>query len=247
MSQSVIELESLVEVEEIAESVVDPPDLESIVTEDDIPVDNIYSAKQQRLLVEPTYTSWDANIRRLADANVGLFRSPYAPPVVPDMFLSLDVEVAEDWYAKEHRSYFIWVFGKAPEVVIEIVSNKKGGELGRKMREYARMGIWYCVVYDPQLLIQDTALQMYELRAGSYRVKETPFMEEIGLGLTLWQGTYEGKEGQWLRWCDEVGYLLLTGAEAAAQERHIAQAERQRAERLAAKLRSLGVDPDALE
>lgn len=129
------------------------------------------------------------------------------------------------------------------------------------MREYARMGIWYYVVYDPQMLIQDMILQMYELRAGSYIVKETPFMEEIGLGSTLWQGAYEGKEGQWLRWCDEAGQLLLTGAEAAAQERHIAEAERQkaeaerkiaaeerqRAERLAAKLRALGVDPDDLD
>ena len=216
---------------------VDPPNIDHIITEDDTPVDNLFSAKQQRLLVEPIYTSWKPDISYVADANVGIFRTPYTPPIVPDMFLSLDVEIAEDWYAKEHRSYFLWEFGKSPEVVIEIVSNKKGGETGKKMREYALLGVWYYAVYDPQQLIQATPLQIYELRAGSYILKQNPFLEEIGLGLTLWTGVYEGKESQWLRWCDADGQVLLTGAE-------LAERERQRADRLAAQLRALGVNPD---
>src|SRR5262245_17794496 len=106
----------------------------NLVTEDDEPVDNLYSAKQQRLLVEPLYSNWlpppaggDSSTERrrfLADANVGVFQSPFLPPLVPDMFLSLDVEPHEDWRAKEHRAYFIWEFEKAPEVVVEIVSNR---------------------------------------------------------------------------------------------------------------------------
>ena len=100
-------------------------DVHDIVTEDDTPVDNLFSEKQQRLLTEVLYSSWpgprsDINEtaeRRmfLAAANVGLFPSVHQPPLVPDMFLSLDVEVAADWYEKKHRSYFFWEFGKAPE------------------------------------------------------------------------------------------------------------------------------------
>jgi hypothetical protein len=35
------------------------PDTRNLVTEDDTPVDNLYSAKAQRFLVKPLYTSWD--------------------------------------------------------------------------------------------------------------------------------------------------------------------------------------------
>lgn len=58
----------------------------NLVTEDDEPVDNIFSAQQQRLLVQSLYTGWtpppdeeEPNITRkfMADANVGIFISPY--------------------------------------------------------------------------------------------------------------------------------------------------------------------------
>jgi hypothetical protein len=50
-------------------------------------------------------------------------------------------------------------------------------------------------------------------------------------------GVYENKKDIWLRWCDQDGNLVLTGRERAEQEH-------QRAERLAEKLRTLGIDPD---
>jgi Uma2 family endonuclease len=40
-------------------------------------------------------------------------------------------------------------FGKAPEVAVEIVSNKVGHELTSKLRDYARIGVDYYVVYAP--------------------------------------------------------------------------------------------------
>ena len=76
------------------------PCVDDLVTEDDTPVDNFPSAKQQRLLVESLYSSWAGpgeGRTFLADANVGLFYTVHQPPLVPDFFLSLDVEVAEDW------------------------------------------------------------------------------------------------------------------------------------------------------
>jgi Uma2 family endonuclease len=236
------------------------PRVDDLVTEDDTPVDNFPSAKQQRLLVESLYSSWAGpgeGRTFLADANVGLFYTVHQPPLVPDFFLSLDVEVAEDWWAKSHRSYFLWEFGKPPEVVIEIVSNTVGQETTYKLQRYARMGVAFYVIYDPQRLVQPDVLRVYGLQAGTYRLQADGWLEQIGLGITLWEGEYEGKIDRWLRWCDRAGRPVLTGAEQAAQERQRAAQERQRAEaaeqrltqeqrrveQLLAQLRALNITP----
>jgi hypothetical protein len=66
-------------------------------------VDNLPSEKQQRLLIDPLYSTWSGpgpGRSFLAAANVGLFYAVHRPPLIPDVFLSLDVAVAEDWWAK---------------------------------------------------------------------------------------------------------------------------------------------------
>ena len=216
----------------IADPVLDivAPDISQLVTEDDNPVDNIPSAKQQRLLVEPLYSARKIEQRFFADANIGVFATTREPPIVPDMLLSLDVEVAEDWWAKEHRSYFIWEFGKPPDVVVEIVSNTEGNETGRKLRDYARMRVSYYVIYDPQLLVQEQVLQVYELVAGEYLPRPDYLLPKVDLELTLWEGEFEAKQAQWLRWCELDGELIPTGAERGEQERNRAEQEHARAE-----------------
>jgi Uma2 family endonuclease len=211
----------------------DWPRVDDLVTEDDTPVDNFPSAKQQRLLIEPLYSSWVGPGEErtfLADANVGLFYAVHQSPLVPDFFLSLDVQVAEVWWAKAHRSYFLWEFGKPPEVVVEIVSNTVGQETAFKFQRYAQVGIAYYVIYDPQRLVQPDVLRVYSLQAGVYRPLADNWLEQVGLGVTLWEGTFEGKTDHWLRWCDREGRPILTGAERAEQERQRAEQERQRAE-----------------
>lgn len=251
----------------MAQPVVDMPIdaaalVENLVTEDDTPVDNLFSEKEQRLLTEPLYSSWTPPASAehpttprpfIAAANVGIFASIYQPPLVPDVFLSLDVRVAENYYEKRHRSYFFWEFGKAPEVVIEIVSNAKGNEAGSKLRDYARIGILYYVVYDPTEQLSHQVLQVYELQVGRYQPRPDQYFPHVGLGVTLWMGSHEGQTDTWLRWCDAQGQVIPTGAERAAREaeRATREAERaqqaaERAERLAAQLRALGVDPEAL-
>ena len=225
--------------------VVETPDVSQLITEDETPVDNLPSEKQQRLLVEPLYSGWAAPQAFLAAANVGVFNAVNRPPVVPDMFLSLEVQVAEDWWAKAHRSYFLWEFGKPPDVVVEIVSNTQGQETGKKLQEYARIGVPYYVIYDPQQLVQADVLRVYELVVGEYVRKQDNQLEKVGLGLTLWQGVFEMKPDTWLRWCDLEGEIILTGAERAEQERERAEQEHQRAERLVAQLRALGIEPEA--
>ena len=60
--------------------------------------------------------------------------------------------------------------------------------------------------------------------------------KDVGLGVTLWQGEYEGQNQQWLRWVNQTGKLIPTSAERAASAE-------QQVERLTAQLRVLGIEP----
>ncbi len=103
------------------------PDISHLITEDETPVDNIFSEKQMRLLADALYASWagpEAGRTFSVFANVGLFSSPHEPPVVPDVMLSLDVTTPTYPIDKKERTYFIWVHEKSPEVAIEVVSNR---------------------------------------------------------------------------------------------------------------------------
>jgi Uma2 family endonuclease len=232
-----------------SDDIAPAPDISQLVIEDDTPVDNFRSEKQQRLLTEVLYSSWlppTGSETFIAAANVGVFYNVGLPPLVPDVFLSLDTSMPEDWREKKNRTYFTWEFGKAPDVVIEIVSNREGNELGSKLRDYARMGVWYYVVFDPLQLLGEQILRNYQLVMKRYVEMETFWLAEVGLGVTLWEGVFEGKQDIWLRWCDQEGNVLPTGAERAKQAEQRAQTAEQRAEQLAAQLRALGIDPDQL-
>jgi Uma2 family endonuclease len=253
-------------------------DIDNLITEDDTPVDNLPSEKQQRLLTEPLYSSWAGpgdNRPFLAAANVGVFSETGVPAIVPDMFLSLDVTVARDWWRKEHRSYFIGEFGKPPELVLEIVSNTVGNEDTEKRQKYAWMRVSFYVIYDPRLQVMDQVLTIYRLEELQYERQDSARFARLKLGLTLWQGEFEGREDTWLRWTDGQGVLIPTGKERAEQadqqaaherqraeqadqqaahERQRAEQadqraeqERQRAERLTALLRQAGIDPEQRE
>lgn len=251
------------------------PDVSGLVTEDDTPVDNLLSEKQMRFLTEPLHSHFrpPGGRRFFLSANVGLFPTPDDDPLVPDVLLSMDTAPKQPFTEKRNRSYFLWEHGKPPDVVIEIVSNTKGKELTQLLRRHERLRSSHYVVYDPSLLLSDVYLTHFELSGGA--LVEQPgrvFFPEVGLGLALWSGAYEGETLQWLRWVDADGVPVPTGAERAnveqaranaANERADAEqaraeaeqaradaeqaradAAQARAEALAAKLRELGVDLD---
>src|SRR5579871_1595566 len=142
------------------------PDIDSIEIEDGAPVESIFVEKQYRLLTETLYASWTGpgeDRSFMVCANVGLFYQAGHPPLVPDVMLSLGVDVG-DLSQKEYRSYFLWVRGKPPDVVIEIVSDTRGGEDSHKMSEYARIGIAYYAIYDPLGLVSEEEFRAFELR-----------------------------------------------------------------------------------
>lgn len=271
------------------DEIVNELDISHLTIEDDTPVDNIQSEKQQRLLVEPLYSSKPIPLPFLAAANVGLFYKLKGDPVVPDMMLSLEVQCAEDFSQKRNRSYYAWEFGKLPDVCIEIVSNDEGDELQlcRKSQQkgktiakkdlYAQIRIPYYVVFDPLRQIQGESemngalLRVWSISGRRYEevtptegvseIGQQVWLEEVGLGLTLWSGQFEEAVMRlWLRWCDRNGNVISTGAERANQaEERVDQAEErageaeeraneaeQKAQRLAERLRAMGIDPDEI-
>ncbi|MEO0686491.1 MAG: Uma2 family endonuclease [Cyanobacteria bacterium J06649_11] len=214
------------------------PDANQLVTEDDTPVDNFASEKQQRLLVSSLYSSLQKQ-PFLAAANVGIYYTDLKPAIVPDVFLSLNAQVPQNWWEKQNRCYMVWRFGKPPEVAIEIVSNKFGDELGEKLRIYEHMRASYYIVYDPTKQLSEETLRIYELRGMRYYQTSETWLEQVGLGLTLWSGEFEARQDSWLRWCYQDGTILPTGDERASDAE-------QKAAKLAEKLREMGINPDSL-
>jgi len=274
------------------------PDVSHLVTEDDTPVDNLFSEKQQRLLTEPLYTSWqprtkdkhsdahndEANDKPrlfLAMANVGLYYGVRQDPLVPDVMVSLDVQAPADWWEKYNRCYMVWEFGKMPEIVLEIVSNLHGEELGKKLHRYEQIGVPYYAVFDPAGHYGAQRLRLFHRIGNVFQEIERLDPKEFPLALTLWEGEYEGATAEWLRWTDHNGNMILSGSERVKEEQQRVKEAQQRAneaqqrakeaeqrmneaqqqaesaesalaqerlanERLAAKLRELGINPETL-
>ena len=124
-----------------------------------------------------------------------------------------------------------------PEVVIEVVSNYEGGEDTEKLALYAQIGVRYYAIYDWDRLLSDETLRAFRLEGEAYEpMREPVWFPEVGLGLRVVDGRYEDMEAAWLRWVDSRGELVPTG-------RELAEAARQRADRLAEQLRQLGIKP----
>jgi len=206
------------------------PDVSHLVTEDDAPVDSWISEKQMRLFPNILHASWKPGRPFVAAADVGLFGSVDEPAVVPDIMVSLDVTLPEDCRPKGRRSYFTWVFGKAPDLVIEVVSNREGSEV-EKAQRYARLGVRYYVIFDPEHWLGERVLRGYVLHGLSYvELLDLAWLEELGLGLVTWQGRFEDMDGLWLRPCAPDKVLLPLPTEVANQERLRADHESLRAD-----------------
>ncbi len=191
----------------------------------------------------------------------------------PDWFAVLGV--SRLYEGRDLRlSYVVWQEGVSPFIVVELLSpGTEQEDLGRAAREVDQPpGKWE--VYEKILRVPyyvvfsryTHQLQVFGLAGGGYQ--PLPLQEgriwlpELGLGLGLWSGAYQGLESQWLRWYDAAQIWIPTPVEReqreaeqerrrtqqerqrAEQESQRAEQERQRAERLAAQLRKLGVEPE---
>lgn len=142
------------------------------------------------------------------------------------------------------RSYVLWQEYVAPLIVLEFVSGD-GAEERDQTPVTGKFWVYEQAIRVPFYGIYEvkkSAVEVYQLVRGRYEllpVNERGHysIEPLGVELGIWQGRYQNAELPWLRWWDNQAKLLLTGWEQA----QLAEA---RAQRLAARLRELGVDPD---
>ena len=158
------------------------------------------------------------------------------------------------------RSYTPHLEGDIPALVIEFISETEGGEYS--INPHYPYGKWYFyerILKVPVYLIfhpKTGELDVYRLVSGKYEAREVDehnlyWIEELGLYVGVWLGKKAEVTAYWLRWWDKSGNLLLWGSERVEQERQRSeqaelQLERERIsrQRLAEKLKELGVDPD---
>ena len=223
-------------------------DYNAIVTEDGKPVGSRYQARQQKLLLDALHASWSGppeGTPWTADGNVGVFWVRNGPPVVPDCYVSFDATFGDDLSDKRNRSYFVWEHGKPTEIVVEMVSNDEGEELGAKLTKYARLRAEVHVVFDPLGRASDDVVRVYERSKRRMVRSERRQFPDLNLGVGLWTGDYDEMTATWLRWLDAAGTVLPTAAERATVAEARATTAEEKARRLAEMIRRLGGDPDA--
>ncbi|MBD2255084.1 Uma2 family endonuclease [Nostoc parmelioides] len=209
---------------------------------DDTPVDNELQNLIPNLLDAILALAWSQRTDWFFGVDMGIYYAPSNPPLVPDGFLSLGVE---RFIGEEGRlSYVLWEEdGIVPIFALEVVSKTYGGEYEKKKTDYAKLGILYYAIYVPSRKYRRKreSLEVYRLENGEYILQpgSLVWMPEVGLSLGRERGTYLGRTREWLYWYDEAGRRLATPEELVAQERN-------RAERLAQRLRELGVNPDEI-
>ena len=143
-------------------------------------------------------------------------------------------------------SYVVWQEGIDPTVVVEFLSpGTEKEDLGQTLREVnqppTKWEVYEKILRIPYYIVFDRYtdnLQVFQNIAARYQeitlTKPSLWLPSIEFGIGLWQGTFQGIERLWLSWYDSQGNLIPTPAEQ----------ERSKAERLAAKLRELGVNPE---
>jgi Uma2 family endonuclease len=220
------------------------PTADELPNSDDTPVDNELQELIPGLLKSILRMLWKGRMDWFFGIDMGLYTDPDRPPIVPDGFLSLNVERSFDEDLR--LSYLLWEEEVMPIFALEVVSSKPGGEYTTKLQEYARMGVLYYVIYNPKRR-RKARLEIYKLTNGRvYELQNVNplWMPEIGLGIGSERANYDDLTREWLYWYDENDKRYPTPYEQIEQERQQTERERQRAERLAAQLRALGVEPE---
>ncbi len=188
----------------------------------------------------------------------------------PDWFVSLGV--ASSVLQEDMRwSYVIWEESVAPFLVVELLSpGTEDEDLGNTLRVVdkppTKWQVYEQILRVPYYVIFDryvNQLRVFKLIGLRYKEivipEERHWLEEIELGIGVWEGVYQGTFGKWLRWYNANNVWVPTPQEAAEFERSRAKSERSRAEqaelelaqersrslRLLEKLRSLGIEPES--
>lgn len=249
-------------------SPVDPnlklPSARELPCSDDTPVDNEDQNLLPNLLLQLLIDLWADRLDWFFGVDMGIYHTTgknYRVPVVPDGFLSLDVERKKG--GESRLSYVMWEEDSTPPILaLEMVSQTPGNEYSKKMETYAKLGVLYYAIYNPKFWQRDRhqPFEVYKLEGDRYRLasRQDPFwMPEVGLGLGRYQAKLGNLPQEILTWYDARGNRHLTLAEReferaeverdrAEQEFERAERERLAKERLETFLRSRGIDPEEL-
>ncbi|NET56927.1 MAG: Uma2 family endonuclease [Symploca sp. SIO2E6] len=148
----------------------------------------------------------------------------------PDVFVVLGVPKGE------RRSWVVWDEEKAPNVIIELLSESTATiDKNKKKQVYqdnVRVPEYFW--YDP---FNSEDLAGFNLQNGVYQpIREDGqkrlVSQQLGLALVRWQGSYKDVEATWLRWATLEGDLLPTPQEKAVQTQQRAEQVQQRAEQV---------------
>lgn len=205
---------------------------------DDLPVDNEDQNLIPNILLFLLKFIWSKRTNWFFGVDMGIYHTTGSHPrvpVVPDGFLSMGVERRKQ--GKSRRSYVIWEEDEViPTMTLEVVSWSSGGEYDDKLVVYRKLGVLYYVIYNPEYWQRDNhrPFEVYKLVDKGYQLQtgEPFWMPEIGLGIGRFKGTSGGIFQEMLGWFDEKGARYLMPEE--------------KAERLAARLRELGENPDQI-
>ncbi|MBV9690161.1 MAG: Uma2 family endonuclease [Ktedonobacteraceae bacterium] len=153
--------------------------------------------------------------------------------------LAPDIAVIKGVDFRYVRSWRVGKTGPAPQVVLEVASEETWKkDLDEKPMKYALIGVQEYFAYDPneQPLLRDgQRLFGWRLDRATRSMRALP-LDPQGRLWSLHLESFLVPDKKYLRLYDSNGQLRLTQAEA----------EKQRADALAEKLRSLGMDPDQI-
>ncbi|WP_055074741.1 Uma2 family endonuclease [Pseudanabaena sp. 'Roaring Creek'] len=230
------------------------PTAEELPSSDETPVDNQLQNDIPNLLLSLLASIWADRDDWYFGVDMGIYYNPDEPAIVPDGFLAMGVK--HDTGERGRLSYVLWEEQNImPIFALEVVSERYNSEYEDKLADYQALGILYYAIYNPLSgrrgrFKNRQRLEVYRLIAGKYELlpieNNRVWLPEIDLALGYEQGEHIAWQREWLYWYNASGDRYLTANERAVNAEIMAAKERQQKEKLAAYLRSIGVDPDAI-
>ncbi|MGB3531965.1 MAG: Uma2 family endonuclease [Microcoleaceae cyanobacterium] len=219
----------------------------------DDPVENIQQPLLAAALTDALGAAGQIQPEMLIGSNFGLVTTINKKIVVkaPDWLYVPQVQPVAAGIIR--RSYTPNLEGSPVAIVMEFLSETDCGELSvRSTPPYGKLYFYEHILQVPTYVTYDpyeVSLEIRRLENGKYMIQKVDengrfWIPELELFLGTWQGERLGQNTTWLRWWDRNGNLLLWSSEQAQLERQRAEEQQQRADKLAAKLRELGVDLD---
>jgi Uma2 family endonuclease len=215
----------------------------------DDPVENIQQPALAAALTDALGAAGLITPTMLVASNFALLATVKQQLVIkaPDWLLVPQVDpVSPDTIRK---SYTPNLQGDPVAIVMEFLSDEDGNELSlRATFPYGKLYFYERILKVPTYVTFDpyeAALEVRQLQANGRYSRQPPnaqghfWIPAVQLFLGIWHGNRLTQTADWLRWWDANGNLLPWPAEQVKQER-------ERAELMAAKLRELGIDPEAL-